>query len=460
MEGMAAVTPERVDARPVSDRFVDAFVRLWAFAAIVHLVIQNDGRFDSPWNVTTVLAAFVVLVRPRSVGWFAVMAAAQLADLVAELPASPDHWMVIGFVDLAFLVALLVHRGQGSRALATAFPAVRVIVLVAYSAAALAKWNTTFLDAPLSCATAIAERASFGAATGLGLDPVYAYAVLATEAAIPALLLFRRTRRHGVRVGLAFHFVLSASPAFAVVDFTALLYAAFFLFLSDDDADRLLDRLAAISSRSAVVRDVRRFRVPVTVAAFLFFAFAGYVATGVHGAVAFVLIELVLAAVLLAGLLSWRGPAAARRFGSVSWWLVPVILLTAAWVASPYLGGRTTGVLTMFSGLRTEAGVENHLFLPTAHLTDWQEDLVTLRRSNDETLDRAAEQEVAVPLMALRRLATDDPDLVVEGVLDGEEVSFGPGPDQVHLVPLPYWQYKLLLFRPVGVGDVPFCSIS
>ena len=460
MEGTTSVTPERVRAQPVSDRFVDAFVRLWAFASIVHLVVQTGGRLDTPWNVATVLAAFVVLVQPRSMRWFGLMAAAQIIDMVVEMPASPDHWMVIACVNAAFLLTFAARRELSGQALATAFPAVRAIVLVAYIAAATAKWNSTFLDPVVSCAPAIADQASFGLASKLGADPLFVASVLATEAAIPLLLLFRRTRRHGVRVGLAFHFCLSASPTFAVVDFTALLFAAFFLFLSDVDGDRMLDRLSSMSARSAVVRDIRRFRVPVTVAGFLFLGFGGYLSTPLHAATAFVMIELVLVSVLVAGLWTWRVPAAGRAFGRVPLWLFPMIALMAVWVASPYLGGRTTGVLTMFSSLRTEASVGNHLFLPSVALTDWQADLVTLRGSNDETLDDAAEHDIAVPLMALRRLATDDPDLVVEGVLDGKSVTFGPEAGQTHLEPLPYWQYKLLLFRPVAVGDQPFCSMS
>jgi hypothetical protein len=77
---------------------------------------------------------------------------------------------------------------------------------VGYSAAALAKFNTAFLDPESSCAGAIA---------------------------------------------MAFHFVLSAGPAFAVVDFTAALYALFILFLSERDIESVLSRINWVASRSA-----------------------------------------------------------------------------------------------------------------------------------------------------------------------------------------------------------------
>ena len=100
------------------------------------------------------------------------------------------------------------------------------------------------------------------------------------------------------------------------------------------------------------------------------------------------------------------------------------------------------------------------MFLPTHYLTDWQEDMVLITSSNDPVLDSSAKYELAIPLLALRQMATEDPDLTVTGRLHGAEVVFGPGAGQTAFEPVPYWQRKLVHFRPVPVGDAPFCSIS
>ncbi|HWI43301.1 MAG TPA: hypothetical protein VNS81_06750 [Nocardioides sp.] len=441
--------------------FVHTFLRLWAVAHIIHLCIATNHHLDAPWNIVTVVAAFAVVARPGDLRLLVVMAVAQLVDLVAEMPVAPDHWILLGLGNLALLVSLAVQRELSLPALERGLPAVRAITLVTYTAAAVAKQNSTFIDPAASCARAIARTASYGLSDHASTNWIWVVSVLLTEASIPVLLLVPRTRRHGVRVALAFHFVLSASPAFGVVDFTAALYAVFFLFLPTDDARAMLDLIARATSRSAIARDVRQHPVVASCILLAVLGFSGYVAPSIGTGATYVLAELFLLGILLAALLTWRrSPGVPRAFGRVPLATLPVLLLAALWVISPYLGSRTTGVFTMFSSLRTEAGVANHLWLPHTHLTSWQEDLVTLDSSNDATLDRAADRDLAVPLLQLRIMAADDPELVVTGRLDGRTVTFGPGADQRHLDPPSLWERSFLWFRPVPVGDRPFCSVS
>ncbi|MET1059909.1 MAG: hypothetical protein ABWX84_09940 [Nocardioides sp.] len=436
------------------------FVRMWAIAHLIHLASANGSRLDTPWNITVVVAALVLLLRPTSGTWFVVLAVAQLADLVAEMPYSPDHWMLMAFANLTILVTMVFRRSVALPTIASAFPALRLLVLVCYSAAALAKYNANFLDPVTSCATAIAGAASLGVTTELGIGPFWVFSVLACETSIPLLLAFPRTRRHGVRLALAFHFMLSASPAFAVVDFTATLFALFMLFLADAEIDRVLDRVRRMGARSAVVRDARRKPWVTAALALVVIGFLGYVSGRASGALVLLGSEVYLLALLVAVLLTWRSGSERRAFGRLAWFQVPVIVLALLWAASPYLGSRTTAVFTMFSGIRTEGTAPNHLFLPTVHLTDWQDDFVVIETSNDPALASAEDGRAGVPLLALRELATDNPDLVVVGTLHGERVTFGSGDGQRHLEPVTGWQAKFLHFRPVAVSDRAFCSVS
>jgi hypothetical protein len=89
-----------------SIRTVSLFVRLWALAHVIHVTANSDARLDSPWNITVVAAAFALLRQATSGRFLALMAAAQLADVVAELPFSPDHWMLIGCVNIALLLTM------------------------------------------------------------------------------------------------------------------------------------------------------------------------------------------------------------------------------------------------------------------------------------------------------------------------------------------------------------------
>ena len=261
-EPKSAAPPETRDLMsPGSAASVPAatilFVRMWAVAHIIHLTAATGQAGHA-------------LERPRGRRGTGAAAASDVGHMVrgdGRRPAgrsrrrdalSPDHWMLIAFVNLAILVTMASRRSRRRHVIAAAFPAARMVLLVCYGAAALAKYNFNFFDPVTSCATAIAGAASYGITNRLDVGPVWIVSVLACETLIPILLAIPRTRRHGVRLGVAFHFMLSASPSFAVVDFTAALFALFLLFLRDQEIDSILGRIRRLASRSAVVRDASR----------------------------------------------------------------------------------------------------------------------------------------------------------------------------------------------------------
>jgi hypothetical protein len=464
-QSRSQVMPEAArpkDGMGFEDLRVALFVRMWAAAHIVHLAGATDSRLDTAWNVTVVLAALMLLRFPDRGSWLAILAAAQLVDLVVEMPVSPDHWILIGTVNAAILATMAWRRAWDGAAIAAAFPAARQLLLVAYSAAALAKYNTTFLDPITSCATEIAGTASYGLTDFMGASPAWLIATIGMETALPILLAIPATRRHGVRLGMAFHFVLSISPAFAVVDFTATLFALFLLFLPSTDVEYFHGRLAALSMRSAIARDVRQ--APLAAASMVFMAFGllGYLSVRVSSGIVFVVAEMYLVVLLVVAVRTWR-PTHGRRpqpLGRLAWVHMPVVVVLVLWAASPYVGLRTTSVFTMFSGLRTEGTQPNHLFMPTFRLVKWQDEFFVIQQSNDPEHASIQGGKVGVPLMLLRRSATDDPDLTVSGALNGTPVTFGPDDSHTAFEPLSGWRYKFLHFRPVGVNGEPFCSIS
>lgn len=452
-----ALVESHPSAATSAERARDLFVRMWALAHVTHICAFTGARIDTPWELMTVVAAMVVLLRPHSGAWLAVLAVAQLADMLWEFPHSADHWILVGLVNLALLLTMARRRSLEVSCVTAAMPAARILVIVGYTAAALSKYNSAFFDGSTSCATAISQAASLGLVPRFEGAPVWAIPVAIVETSMPIMLAIPRTRRHAVRIGLVFHFVLSASPAFAVVDFTAALFALFIIFLSDEDVDNMLTRISKVASRSAIVRDARR-KPPVTaVLAVLVFGFLGHLSYPLAVALGYVAAQIYFVAVLLAALFTWRLRTAIRPFGRLMLIQVPAVLLLVVWVASPYLGFRTSGVFTMFSGLKTEGDQANHLFLPTYDVVDWQDELVVIESVSDSGEEELTEGEVALPLMALRRIAHENPDLVVKGTIDGEKVTFGPEEGMIALEPLPWWQYKLFLFRPIGVDEHPFC---
>lgn len=458
-----ATTASNVGAdREPTRRAALLFVRMWAIAHILHLLIAERSALDTPWNMAVVALALAVLLRPQSGRLFVVLLVTQLVEHTVEMPFSPDHWALVALVNLAILLTMLVRRSTGHETLTTAFPAARMILLIAYAAAALSKWNTAFLDPVTSCANAIAGIITFGLSGPLAESHLVNYGTLLTESLVVLLLAIPRTRTWGVLLGLAFHFSLSASPIIVVGDYTSTVYALFFLFLRPEVTGRVLDRTSSWSRSSAVVRDARR-RPPITAGvAFVALGLGGHVLGQVPVATVYVLEQFYFVPLLVATALAVREHRAQRsagrhRFGRIHLVHLPVLLLALVWALNPYLGLRTTGVNTMFSNLRTESPDPNHLFMPSWRLTDWQDDMVVLVSSTDAELQAGADNDLAVPLVALRRIAMDRPGLEVTGILDGERVTFGSEEGQTTLDALPGWQYRLFLLRPVPTSDAPFC---
>ena len=456
LEEATSVDADRAPAR----RATLLFVRMWALAHVLHLLIADRNALDTPWNITVVALAIAVLLRPATGRLFAAMLVAQLAEYAAEMPFGPDHWALVSFVNLAILATMLVTRSTSIRTLTSALPAARTILLIAYGAAALSKWNSTFLDPVTSCANAIAKAVSFGLVGPFGDSPLLSYGATITETLVFLLLVTTRTRSWGVLLGLAFHFSLSASPIIAVGDFTSTVYALFLLFLSPDVTGRVLDRTSAWAGRSRVVRDARR-RPEITAAlAFVVLGFGGYLFASATLATLYVFQQFYFVAILLAAALTLREGRAGARLGRLRLVHLPVLALAVLWALNPYLGLRTTGSFTMFSNLRTESPDPNHVFMPSWRVTSWQDDMVTLESSNDDELRAGAKNNMALPLVALRRMAMDDRGLEVTGTLHGQSMTWGPGKGQHELAPLPWWEYKVFLFRPVTTDGRPFCSQS
>lgn len=435
------------------------FVRMWAVAHVLHLLIADHSALDTPWNTAVVALALAVLLKPESGRLFAAMLVAQIVEHTIEMPFSPDHWALVALVNLTILVTMLVRRSTDLEATASSFPIARLLLLVAYGAAALSKWNTTFLDPVTSCANAIAGIITYGLLEPITRSHAVNWGAALTETLVFLLLLIPRLRSWGVLLGLAFHFSLSAGPIMVVGDYTSTVYALFFLFLRPGVVGGVLDRTSRWAARSAVVRDARRRPAVTAALALLVLGFGGHVLGSAPVAAVYVLEQFYFVPLLIATLLTVReqGWGGGARLGHVRLIQVPVLLLAIVWVLNPYLGLRTTGTNTMFSNLRTESPAPNHLFMPSWRLTSWQDDMVTLVSSTDAELQAGADNDLAIPLVALRRLAMERPGFEVVGVFEGETVTFGPRDGQIDLEPLPAWQHRLFLLRPVPTTYAPFC---
>lgn len=381
MGRLAGEDPREAEA---ASRF-GLFSLLLAVSLLLHQLWW--GGFEvSSFHFVVVLAALWTVLRPGSVPRLLILLAAEVVSVALDMPGVGSHTLLVlvsGACVLAFVAAtaLRTRRLPEAGALFEGIaPFLRVALLVVYVAAGIAKLNTGFFDAEISCAASLSAKVAWFDPSLLDGAWRIAPAVWGTvliELALPVLLAVPRTRLAGLGLGVAFHAVLALAGN---VPFSALALAFYVAFLPAGAAGRVL----ALSGRSAAL--------PVLVGGWIAAAVAfssapeagrDLIANGTRLAV---LLLAVGGAVLLVRARSDR-PTGSERLGHPV--LVAGIVVLVANAMSPYLGFKTESSFTMFSNLQTEPGYWNHAVIPEAvRIFDYQDQLVAITGSNDPTLRR------------------------------------------------------------------------
>jgi len=393
------------------DTVLHAFLRLWALAHVVHFLRRSSSIDPSGWILLA--AACAVVVAPSR--WYLVAFLA-IVDIMSVLAAGmyvDNHAIIMMFGNLAILASIVQHRSA-----AQALTTIRWTLLIAYSAAAFAKLNTGFFDPDVSCTTEFLGRYTRLAANWFGLDlavPVgvvstMPFVIAAAEIAVPLLLAVRRTRNAAVLLIIPLHLSMSLNPYGTGSTFTVLIIAVAFLFLSAN-AQRLVTALTARVLGRLVTSPLRQ---AVTFACL--WIFLGWVrtwgrsvswltpASSVPNHTLITVATLVLVAVLVSAILKSRSMAGARLPWMPPSHHVPLIALVIVHAMNPYLGLSTVPVFTMYSNLRTEGGLHNHLIVPRAPWRTTQDVLVEMvPTTNPEVVARAPQAEW-ITLHEARRL--------------------------------------------------------
>ena len=441
------------------------FALHWA-AVLVHQA--DEGRFATVGlDVVLNVAAIAVLVRPTSLVRLGALCAVQLLGAAIAFPYVTNHLLLMTAVDGMILCALVVRfsaprdASDDARAgvVAAIAPPARAALVLVYAFGAFAKLNADFLDPDLSCAPALLGRIR-GLLPALPMpgERTAIWATVGVEVALPLLLLGRRTWRAGIALGGALHLLLALAGLF---EFAAVGLALYTLYLPADLALRVpLARTLPSTRRGGSL-------VVIGVAATVCYAL-------MHSwrleAVARVLPALAASSPSgrLAGLL-WLplgagslgalvrlvqarpdahasprgGPAAAAAWA--------VTLLVALNGLAPYVGLKTEASYTMFSNLRTEGGLWNHLILPVdVRIFALQNDLVRPLDASDAWLRARARAGERLVFLGFHHYASRRPELRVRyeragEVREVERVALDPLLSR----PVPYLLRKLLWFKPV-----------
>lgn len=386
-----------------------------AAALILDQLWWGGFQVASP-HAVVVLAALWVLFRPTSVARFAAMTAADIVAAAMDMPFVGDHRLlelICGFVVLGYLGSMALRTRQVPTAgavFAGIAPFLRASMIVVYGFAALAKMNTAFFDPVISCASWMSHQVLWFDPSLLAgqwqVEPAI-WATVLIEVALPILLAIRRTRLFALLLGIGFHTVLALAGN---VPFTALAFAFYVAFLPLDTPGRARalpgerGRPPWRPGRRGAGRYARPVLFAVLIGGWLVGAALGPTKPepgllGTPAAQMSIVIgdgtRLVVGAFAVSGialLLSRRatpgppmGPKRSSRVGHPI--LVAGVLTLVINGSCPYLGLKTDTSFAMFSGLRTEPGVWNHLVVPEAfRVFGYQDDLVRVVASNDPAL--------------------------------------------------------------------------
>lgn len=467
------------------------FPGLWCWALLMHQATFDRWRY-SPIGWALCGCAIALALRPRSLLVLLVTVAVNSVYSIQCLPETANHLLFEGFVCFTWLLAFGIHalrEQRGGRPLSKIFerPAgaphplegsrrpLALGLLLVYWISVLHKLNYDFVNPDTSCASYMYRRVSESLPflpNAVWAEHVAIWGTLLAEAAVPVLLLARRTWQLGLVAALAFHLLLGFDPTPGIYSFTGLLYAMFILVLPQSFVSTAADLLERLKDRwgARTLDGARWLGLSAAVAILAYGATRDDRWSFRAGFVFF----LVWATLVAAGYLTtlWysladgateAGAEAARslpRAAPAVTWLLPCIVLLNG--MNPYLGLRTQLSFSMFSNLRTEGGQPNHLFMPRLlQLGDYQEDLVEILSSDDPDLATLSKQQLLLPYFEFRRVVSGSEDLRVTYLRGGKEHTFecvqGQCNDEELAQPYSRLMGRLLYFRPVDKGPHMMC---
>jgi len=432
-----------------------------------------------------VIAAVSLLLRPASLIRLAVLAASVVAFVWVESPGA-NHIVFDGFLNLTILIVIgrwfLKAKKEGRldrHGVFAEFSALlRLQLVILYFFAVFHKLNTDYFNPDVSCAVylleMIKERFSFIPVT-YGTRLFSIWGTLVIEAAIPLLLIQRRTRNYGIILGLVFHFFLSLPQHQGLYSFSAMLFALYFLFLPEE----FTARIKRIWSKSGLGRwSISRASViaalfsllTISVWMIMNHCFDGKDVTQLEaclrgrGVYLWIPYACVVSAIYLAAIFSgpMEQPKTRQMFRRTlsPALIVPILLFLHS--ASPYLGLKTTPCLSMFSNLRTEGPRPNHLLIPASFkIAGFEDDLVEVISSSDEDFQKLADGGLLLPYFEFRKEASQKKEpFTVEYIRGGQRIFLKKdGPQDTSVIkPVPWFLGKLLRFRPVTKTGPMKCS--
>lgn len=460
---------QNVQNSPVSFR-VRCFLLFLGLFSWAHFILMASMGLDfgldllSAWNLGILISALGMILNPSRMIWAGAHAFFWIAFEFYKAPGGPNHLLLMTLTSLGMLVALSIRSVFGLsasrlgwdktfRAL-IAFGRWQMIIL--YFFAVFHKLNTDFFDTSISCGVVMVLDIlhHLPGLSRMESIPSPMGAVVFTlfmETLIPILLVIRATRFWGVLIGFWFHFVLSFHPNLYVMSFSWEVQAMYILFIPLDVLHQGRADWTKYAWSFGSSKGFWRFAVGMAaLGLFGFCLWAGHSSIDQIFRRAFRSFFIIWV-MLFSSYLLWnryirktrpdQGSNPSQRDVSPwgpSWALLPVTLLTFLNGWTPYLGWKTNSNFSMFSNLRTETSVSNHLLIHKTR-AGWtsRDQMVQILDATDPYLIHIRDlnqdgREWYVPEVLVRRrahISDDDQFTVVVKNMEGD-ISFATRSDQ------------------------------
>ena len=391
---------------------------LWALSILLYEVEDSIGSQTIISRLVAgvvFLAATFLLIRPQDDRAWILLGISVPVQILTLLPSINNHSVLFAILGVAVLVSVLVPKvtkqPTATDWLAHSEPFIRLVILIGYGSAAIAKLNTGFYNYKISCANSIATEVFSWLPFKIPFGDFFWLPVVvsATELFVFIGLIFAATRPWALIVASAFHFLLSLNYTAAGLAFNPALFSMLVFFLPSSASNELVagwDRLKNRLGQKA------RLGIQIVFWASLAAIFIMWKLVPVNMSMlipTFVVVELVSTLMFaLIVVLAFRHRKTrlesklVSTAGTVSWIVLIVMVLNAA---MPYLGGKTGATLSMYSNLRVEGGVSNHFFIPRLPIKTAQDDLVTIVSSSDPALENLAKKKVMITFVTLQQMA-------------------------------------------------------
>ena len=424
------------------------------------------GRLPPDWDLVLLLiSAIFLFFKPQSSRLLFLLMLTSTISAIAQAPINSNHTIVRNFAILGYWFAFIYTalRGRSWTQIFTNFTvAGQGTLFVMYFWGVFHKINSDFLNPDTSCAVSLWHKMP----TPLNLirfDAMYYLAIYGTfiiETILVLMLLSKRWRHIGIICGICFHILLALSGYAMYITFTTLAIALHCLFLNEEAALNIQN-----STLMKFITDRKRHPVYIGAALILVFLVILMALTRQYSIVTILMLPILLPfcfVIMRHGSSQQRlTPTENRASANVIGGMATALFFANC--AMPYFGLKTAQAVNMFSNLRLEAGVSNHLVMknvpkPFKYLEDVAKVTEVTPRNIIATYDVNERAEVYYDLLAF---VSDTPGAVVSYTRNGKaykNMTADTLSEDIETILHPKWFRKWFHFRPVRLTEPRICG--